>query len=62
MIGGMFDLSIGGILAFSGIIAGLAAKDMGLPPLVAFLVGLRLGHRSSAASTASSSPSSASTP
>jgi ribose/xylose/arabinose/galactoside ABC-type transport system permease subunit len=39
MIGGMFDLSIGGIMAFSGIIAGLAAKDMGLPPLVAFLAG-----------------------
>ena len=39
MIGGMFDLSIGGIMAFSGIIAGLAAKDMGLPP-VAAQVGL----------------------
>ncbi|MGE3291637.1 MAG: ABC transporter permease [Geminicoccaceae bacterium] len=39
MISGMFDLSIGGILAFSGIMAGLAAKYLGLPPTVAFLVG-----------------------
>ena len=39
MISGMFDLSIGGILAFSGIMAGLAAKSLGLPPTVAFLVG-----------------------
>jgi ribose transport system permease protein len=43
MIGGMFDLSIGGIMAFSGIIAGLVAKDMGLPPLVAFLAGCAWG-------------------
>ena len=43
MIAGMFDLSIGGIMAFSGIIAGLAAKDMGLPPLVAFLAGCGWG-------------------
>jgi ribose transport system permease protein len=43
MIAGMFDLSIGGILAFSGIIAGLAAKDAGLPPLVAFLLGCAWG-------------------
>ena len=43
MILGVFDLSIGGILAFSGIIAGLAAKDMGLPPLVAFLIGCGWG-------------------
>ena len=39
----MFDLSIGGILAFSGIMAGLAAKNLGLPPLVAFLVGCGWG-------------------
>jgi ribose transport system permease protein len=39
MISGMFDLSIGGILAFSGIIAGLAVKDLGWPPLPAFLAG-----------------------
>ncbi len=39
MIGGMFDLSIGGILAFSGIVAGMAAKDMGFAPVPAFLIG-----------------------
>ncbi len=39
MISGMFDLSIGGILAFSGIMAGLAAKNLGFPPIPAFLVG-----------------------
>ena len=43
MISGMFDLSIGGILAFSGIMAGLAAKNLGLPPVVAFLVGCGWG-------------------
>jgi len=39
MISGMFDLSIGGILAFSGIMAALAAKELGFPPIPAFLVG-----------------------
>ena len=43
LIAGMFDLSIGGILAFSGIMAGLAAKNLGLPPLVAFLAGCGWG-------------------
>jgi ribose transport system permease protein len=43
LISGMFDLSIGGILAFSGIMAGLAAKNLGLPPIVAFLVGCGWG-------------------
>jgi len=43
MILGVFDLSIGGILAFSGIIAGMAAKDAGLPPIVAFLIGCGWG-------------------
>jgi len=43
MILGMFDLSIGGILAFSGIIAGMAAKDLGLPPLLAFVIGCGWG-------------------
>ena len=43
MICGMFDLSIGGILAFSGIMAGLAAKQLGLPPIVAFLIGCGWG-------------------
>jgi len=39
MISGMFDLSIGGILAFSGIIAGLTVKYLGWPPIPAFLAG-----------------------
>ena len=43
LISGMFDLSIGGILAFSGIIAALLAKDLGLPPIIAFLVGCGWG-------------------
>jgi ribose/xylose/arabinose/galactoside ABC-type transport system permease subunit len=43
MISGMFDLSIGGILAFSGIIAGLAAKQLGFPPVPAFLLGCLWG-------------------
>jgi ribose transport system permease protein len=43
LIAGQFDLSIGGILAFSGIIAGMAAKDAGLPPIVAFLLGCGWG-------------------
>jgi ribose/xylose/arabinose/galactoside ABC-type transport system permease subunit len=43
LISGMFDLSIGGILAFSGIMAGLAAKNLALPPLVAFLIGCAWG-------------------
>jgi ribose/xylose/arabinose/galactoside ABC-type transport system permease subunit len=43
MISGMFDLSIGGILAFSGIIAGMAAKDWGLPPVLAFAIGCGWG-------------------
>ncbi len=43
MISGMFDLSIGGILAFSGIMAGLAAKQLGFPPIPAFLVGCLWG-------------------
>lgn len=43
MISGMFDLSIGGILAFSGIMAGLAAKNFGFPPIPAFLVGCLWG-------------------
>ena len=39
MISGMFDLSIGGILGFSGIMAGLAVKNYGFSPIPAFLVG-----------------------
>src|SRR5262245_12803117 len=43
MISGVFDLSIGGILAFSGIMAGLAVKELGFAPLPAFLVGCLWG-------------------
>ena len=43
MISGMFDLSIGGVLAFSGIMAALAAKELGFPPIPAFLVGCAWG-------------------
>jgi ribose transport system permease protein len=43
LISGMFDLSIGGILGFSGIMAGLAAKHLGLPPIPAFLIGCGWG-------------------
>lgn len=47
MIAGQFDLSIGGILAFAGIVAGMAAKYWGFPPLGAFglacLFGMALG-------------------
>jgi ribose/xylose/arabinose/galactoside ABC-type transport system permease subunit len=43
LISGMFDLSIGGILGFSGIMAGLAAKHLGLPPIVALLIGCGWG-------------------
>lgn len=39
LISGMFDLSIGGILGFSGIMAGLAVKELGVPPIVALLIG-----------------------
>jgi len=57
MISGMFDLSIGGILRFSGIMAGVAVKQLGFPPIPAFLVGCAWAS-SSAASTASWSPAS----
>src|SRR5262245_56657830 len=43
LIAGQFDLSIGGILAFSGIIAGLIVKGTDLPPIVAFLVACAFG-------------------
>jgi len=47
MIAGQFDLSIGGILAFAGIVAGMAAKYWGFPPIGAFalacLFGMALG-------------------
>ena len=43
LVGGVFDLSIGSTLAFSGIVAGTLVKDMGAPPLVAFLAGILAG-------------------
>jgi len=43
LVSGVFDLSIGSILAFSGIVAGTLVKDMGAPPLVAFVGGIAVG-------------------
>jgi ribose transport system permease protein len=43
LIGGAFDLSIGSILAFAGIIAGSMVKDWGLPAEVAIVGGLLTG-------------------
>lgn len=43
MISGVFDLSVGSILAFSGIIAGVLVKDMGVAALPAFLAGILAG-------------------
>ena len=38
MIGGEFDLSIGSMIAFAGLILGLAIIDVGLPLLLASMV------------------------
>ncbi len=43
LISGVFDLSIGSILAFSGIVAGTLVKDMGMTPIIAFLAGIAVG-------------------
>ena len=43
LVGGVFDLSIGSTLAFAGIVAGVLVKDIGTPPLIAFLAGLATG-------------------
>lgn len=43
LISGVFDLSIGSILAFSGIVAGVLVKDVGTAPLIAFLAGIAVG-------------------
>lgn len=43
LISGVFDLSVGSILAFSGIVAGTLVKDMGTLPLIAFLAGIAVG-------------------
>lgn len=43
LVSGVFDLSIGSILAFSGIVAGTLVKELGVPPLIAFLAGIASG-------------------
>ncbi len=43
MIGGAFDLSIGGILALAGIVAGVLAKDFGVAAPLAILAGVLVG-------------------
>jgi ribose transport system permease protein len=43
LIGGVFDLSVGSTLAFAGIVAGTLLKEVGAPPLVAFLAGILTG-------------------
>ncbi len=43
MIGGVFDLSIGGILAMSGIVAGILAKDWSVAAPLALLAGILIG-------------------
>ncbi len=43
LIGGAFDLSIGGILAFSGVVAGTLAKDLEIVPALAFAGGILSG-------------------
>ncbi|HZW03648.1 MAG TPA: ABC transporter permease [Anaerolineaceae bacterium] len=43
MVSGVFDLSVGSTMAFSGIIAGTAVKLWGLPPLLSFAAGIVTG-------------------
>lgn len=43
MASGVFDLSIGSVLALAGIVAGILVKDLGVPPLIAFLGGVGAG-------------------
>lgn len=43
MIGGAFDLSIGGILALTGVVAGVLVKEAGVPVPIALLAGIGLG-------------------
>lgn len=43
MIGGSFDLSIGSILALSGVASALTITQLGLPPVLAVLGGLVVG-------------------
>lgn len=43
LVSGVFDLSIGSVLALAGIVAGILVKDLGVPPLIAFLAGIAAG-------------------
>ena len=43
LVSGVFDLSVGSILAFSGIVAGVLVNDMGVPAFPAFLIGIAAG-------------------
>lgn len=43
MIGGQFDLSIGGILALSGVVTGVLIAQVGLSTPLAVLIGLAVG-------------------
>jgi ribose transport system permease protein len=43
MVSGVFDLSIGSILAFAGIVAGLLVKDLNVPSVIAFGLGILVG-------------------
>ena len=43
LVGGVFDLSVGSTLAFSGVVAGTLVKYAGVHPLLAFLAGVLTG-------------------
>ncbi|MBN1264669.1 MAG: ABC transporter permease [Anaerolineales bacterium] len=43
LVGGVFDLSIGSIMAFSGIVAGVFVKDLGVSAELSFLIGILVG-------------------
>lgn len=43
LVSGVFDLSIGSILAFAGIVAGTLVKDVGTSPIIALLAGIAVG-------------------
>lgn len=43
LIGGAFDLSIGGILALTGIVTGVLIQEWGMSPILALLAGIGVG-------------------
>ncbi len=43
LVGGVFDLSVGSTLAFSGVVAGTLVKYAGVHPGIAFLAGIATG-------------------